>query len=459
MSIRKLVEQVTSGTTSALSVADTALSRIAEANPSLNAFVYVDAEGARAAARDVDRRVANGERLALAGVPVGVKDTIWVAGYRVAQGSRLFDGFRPAHDAIVVERLRQSGAVVIGITNAPEFASKGHTNSPFHGATRHPSNMALTPGGSSGGSAAAVAAHMVPLALGTDVGGSTRRPAAHVGICGFKPSYGTIPYGPGFDEPPLGISVIGLMAATVDDLSIAFEATVGTDRRDPDSIVISSDPPERVARVAYSPRFGIETPIDRDVEEAVENAVERLRVAGVLIVKKDPVWPDGASEEALMAMHFAGLAAIYGERWQQSPDLFDPEIGLQIERGLTMSGLEVAAGRMRSLEFIEAASGFFSDIDILLGPTTPCTAWSIEEPGPATIGGIEALPRAHAVFTPFFNHARTPAISVPCGAGRNNLPVGMQLAAARGNDRLLLAFARDAQPILGDGGGRVSACQ
>jgi aspartyl-tRNA(Asn)/glutamyl-tRNA(Gln) amidotransferase subunit A len=292
---------------------------------------------------------------------------------------------------------------------------------------------------------------MVPLALGTDAGGSTRRPAAHVGICGFKPSYGAIPHGPGFDEPPLGVSVIGSMAATVDDLSIAFEATVGTDRRDPSSVAISSGgPPERAVRVAYSPRFGIETPIDRDVEEAVENAIERLRVAGVLIVKKDPVWPDGASEEALMAMHFAGLAAIHSARWQQSPDLFDPDIGLQIERGLTISALEVAAGCILSRKFIEAAAVFFSDIDILLGPTTPCTAWPVEEPGPATIGGIKVPPRAHAVFTPFFNHAWTPAISIPCGVGRDNLPVGMQLAAARGNDRLLLTFAHEAQSILQD---------
>ncbi len=447
MSLRAIAAGVASGEHSAEEVIASALARIAETNPALNAFVYVDAEQALADAREVDRRIASGERLSLAGVPVGVKDTIWVTGQQVAQGSRLFQDFRPTEDAVAVERLRRSGAVIVGMTNAPEFASKGHTNSPHHGPTRHPLNPALTPGGSSGGSAAAVASGMVPLALGTDAGGSTRRPAAHVGICGFKPTFGAIPYGRGFPEPPIFVSVIGPMAETVDDIALAFEATAGMDPRDPDSMDV---PPLTASalRVAYSPLFGMNVPIDSDVADATETAIARLASSGMTIVRKDPQWPTGASEAALMAMHFAGLAVIYGNAWKRTPELFDPEVGAQVEKGFGIAGTEVAAGRLLAYEIADIAARFFDDVDILIGPTTPCVAWPIEEPYPRVIGGLEAPPRGHAMFTPFFNHAGTPALSIPCGHGRDNLPVGLQIVAARGNDRMLLDFAKKAEAIL-----------
>ncbi len=447
MSARSIAEAVSSGERSAEEVVAAALARIADTNATLNAFVHVDADKALSEARAVDRRVASGERLTLAGIPVGVKDNIWATGQEVAQGSRLFADFRPTADAVAVERLRRNGAVIVGMTNAPEFASKGHTNSPYRGLSRHPLNPALTPGGSSGGSAVAVASGMVPLALGTDAGGSTRRPAAHVGICGFKPTYGAIPYGPGFAEPPISASVIGLMAESVDDIALAFESTAGMDPRDPDSMDVPA-PAAPALRVAYSPLFGMDTPIDGDVADAIATAVTRLSAADVTIVRKDPVWPDGASEAALMAMHFAGLAVIHGEAWRRTPDLFDPEVAAQVEHGFSITGQQVAAGRLMANEIANVAARFFADVDILIGPTTPCVAWPADEPYPAIIGGSAATPRGHAMFTPFFNHARTPALSIPCGRGRDNLPVGLQIVAARGNDRMLLDFARKAEAIL-----------
>ena len=163
----------------------------------------------------------------LAGVPVVIKDNIWVDGWRVTQGSRLFADFVAPCDAIAVERLKKAGAIVVGMGATSEFACKGVTTSLLFGPTRHPLNPELTPGGSSGGPATAVAADLVPLAIGTDAGGSSRRPPAHVGVVGFKPSYGAIPYGPGFAEPFFDISVIAPIARNVADAVLAFEVMAG----------------------------------------------------------------------------------------------------------------------------------------------------------------------------------------------------------------------------------------
>src|SRR5690606_35045558 len=140
------------------------------------------------------------------------------------------------------------------------------------------------------------------------------------------------------------------------------------------------------------------------------------------------------SEAGLMPIQQAGLAQLHGERWQRAPDLFHPDVGRQIERGLRWTGAEVASARMLSAAIARAHAAFFADVDLLLCPTTPCVAWPIDRLGPERIGGIYVEPRAHAVFTPFFNHAKAPAITIPCGAGRDGLPVGLQIVGPRGAD-------------------------
>ncbi len=456
MTVRAIVAGVTSGRVSARAVVDEALSRIDAKNPDLNAFVEVNEDIARREADTVDRRIAAGEQLPLAGVPVAVKDNIWVAGRRVSQGSRLFADFHPPADAIAVERLRRSGAVIVGMVNTSEFAAKGVTTNPLYGPTRHPMDPSLTPGGSSGGPVVAVAAEMVPLAIGTDAGGSSRRPPAHVGIVGFKPSFGAIPYGPGFVEPFVGLSVVAAMAATVDDVAVAFEALAGPDPRDPDSIPVD---PAGVAsqnslsglKVAYSPRFGLDIPVDEDVAATLDRAVDELAATGCEVARKDPIWPVEASETALMPLQHAGLAAIYGEAFSRDSSVFDPDIAAQIERGLGLSGAEVAAAQILSSRIASALAEFFEEVDLLVGPTTPCVAWPLDRLGPERIGGVEVTPRAHAAFTPLFNHAKVPALTIPCGSGRAGLPVGLQLVGPRGRDRQLLEFARQAETALFDG--------
>lgn len=452
MALQEIVDDVLAARRPARAIIGEALDRVAALNDDLNAFVAIDAGDAERQADEVDRRVAAGERPALAGVVVGIKDNIWVAGRRVTQGSRLFAGFTAPADAIAVGRLRQAGAVILGSTNTPEFAAKGVTTNLLFGPTRHPRDGSLTPGGSSGGSVVAVASGMIPLALGTDAGGSSRRPPAHVGVVGFKPSFGAIPYGPGFVEPFCGISVIAPIAASVDDVTMAFDALAGPDPRDPDSLLATALPDEPLspatARLAYSPTFGLAAPVDGDVRLAVETAVARLRDAGWSIRHADPVWPEGCNEDALMPLQHAGLAAIHGAAFRRDPGMFDPDIAAQIRRGFDLPGPAVAAARILGAQVATALAAFFCETDILLGPTTPCTAWPLDRLGPERIGGVAVEARAHAAFTPLFNHALVPALSLPCGHGRDGLPVGLQIVARRGSDRRLLAFARQAERIL-----------
>ncbi|WP_316183751.1 MULTISPECIES: amidase [unclassified Bradyrhizobium] len=428
-------------------MAEQALARIAAAHD-LNAVVTTDPARTSAEAVAVDARVAAGEAMRLAGVPIVVKDNIWVEGWRITQGSRLFADFIAPEDAIAIARLRRAGAVIIGIGATSEFACKGVTTSRLFGPTVHPQDRQLTPGGSSGGPAVAVAAGLVPLAIGTDAGGSSRRPPAHVGVVGFKPSFGAIPYGPGFPEPFWRISVIAPIAADVGDARLAFEIMAGADPRDPDTFDVAAADHATPLRVAFSPRLGLDVAVDGDISAGLQRAVDRLRAGGMPIVHKDPVWPAGLAEDAVMPLQHAGLAALYGDAFHSDPAQFDPDIAKQIERGLGLSGADVARALEASAQIARAFASFFTQADVLLAPTVPCVAWPFTQLGPSKIGGKPASPRAHAVFTPYANHAGVPAISIPCGANVHGLPFGLQLIAARGRDRLLLDVAADAERIL-----------
>jgi len=435
--------------------------RIAALNPALQAVVgepaFVAAGDALrpsdALAADIAhlrRCIAAGERLPLAGVPVVVKDVIWVRGCRVTQGSRLFEHFVAPADAQPVQRLRQAGALPIGMANSSEFACKGVTTNLVYGPTRHPADPVLTPGGSSGGCAVAVAARLAPLALGTDAGGSSRRPPAHVGVVGFKPSQGAIADAVGFPHAFPGLSTPAPMAASVADTALMFEALAGEDPADPRSFALPGSGPIEpgAVRVAYSPRLGMDVPVDADVAARVQDAAERLERAGFRVERADPPWPPGAGDDALFPLQHAALAALHGEAWKADPGRFDPDIGRQIERGLACTGVEVSAARELSWQIALAMAAFMQRHDVLLSPTAPCVAWPLERLGPAEIGGVPVGPRGHAVFTSFANHAGVPALSLPCGTGRDGLPVGAQLIAARGRDRFLLAFARVLEALL-----------
>ncbi|MGH8805033.1 MAG: amidase [Polaromonas sp.] len=431
-------------------VAAACLQRIAELNPALNAVVGESPAGLAGEVDALRQRIAQGERPPLAGVPVIVKDVIWVKGQRVTQGSLLFKDFIAAQDAVAVERLRHAGALVIGMGNSSEFACKGLTTNKVYGLTRHPLDLSLTPGGSSGGCAVAVAAGLAPLALGTDGGGSSRRPPAHVGVVGFKPSFGVIPDPIGFPHPFNGLQVIAPIARSVQDAGLMFEAMAGADARDPQSVEFPRGPlrPAGELRIAFSPRLGLDVPVDADVQSCMEQAMASLQGAGLRIVRDDPVWPAGVNEDALMPLQHVGLAHLFGDAWKRDPSLFDADVARQIERGLQWSGAEVARAREAGLRIALTLAEFFSRHDLLICPTTPCVAWQSDRLGPERIGGVAVEPRGHAVFTPFVNHAMAAAISIPCGTGRDGLPVGMQVIAPRGHDRQLLDAAKAMEAAL-----------
>jgi aspartyl-tRNA(Asn)/glutamyl-tRNA(Gln) amidotransferase subunit A len=450
-SIAEIAQAVSTGRSTASEQAEEAIRRIEIANPSLNAIVLFDPADIRRRAAEVDRRVRAGDVMPLAGVPVTIKDNIWVEGLRITLGSNLFKDFVAPASAIAVERLEQAGAVIAGISNTSEFACKGQTTNLLHGATRHPLDLSLTPGGSSGGPVSAVAGGLLPLGLGTDAGGSSRRPPAHTGLVGFKPSFGAIPCGPGFEEPVPWVSCICPIARTVDEARLAFAVLCGFDPRDPHSFTAPAAPrPDREPIIAFTPKWGLDVPVDREVRQNMSEVAAVLRAAGLNVVDRDPAWPEGMSENALMPLQHAGLAALYGAAWRENPALIDPDLGAQIEAGLKYTGVDAARAWLASDRVALAAAAFFvgSGVDFAIGPTTPCCAWPIGLSAPPTIEGTQVGGRGHAVFTPLFNHARQPAISVPCGVNSEGLPIGLQIVAPRYEDARLLEIAAEIEAIL-----------
>ncbi len=450
-SIAQIAEAVSSGRSSAADQAEETIRRIEKGNPSLNAIVLFAPEDIRRRAADVDLRVKAGETLPLAGVPVTIKDNIWVKSLRITLGSNLFRDFVAPQSAIAVERLERAGAVISGISNTSEFACKGQTTNLLHGATRHPLDLSLTPGGSSGGPVSAVAGGLVPLAIGTDAGGSSRRPPAHTGLVGFKPTFGAIPNAPGFEEPVTWTSCVCPIARTVAEVGMVFRILAGFDPRDPHSLVLPAvRASDREPTIAFTPKWGLDVPVDREVRQNMLEVAATLRAAGLNIVDRDPVWPKGMGENALMPLQHAGLAAMYGEAWRSDPALIDPDLGAQIEAGLKYSGVETARAWLASERVAQAAAAFFVDsgVDFAIGPTTPCCAWPIELSAPPTIDGTPVGGRGHAVFTPLFNHAGQPAISITCGVNAEGLPIGLQIVGPRFEDAGVLEIGALIEAIL-----------
>ncbi len=326
MRARDIAEGVNAGSLDPVAVVSTALDRCREAQERFNALTIIDAAKAMAEADALARRGNGAAPLPLAGVPLVVKDNIWVGGWRITQGSRYFADFVAPRDATAVARLRAAGAIVLAIGTCSEFAAKGNTTTPLYGDTLNPLDPALTAGGSSGGCSAIVAAGAVPIALGTDAGGSSRRPPSHCGLVGFKPSYGAVPHPHGFAEPFWGLSALSPITRDVADAALMFEVIAGPDPLDPDSRHIAPQRDEPVAglRLAQHPTLGLDVPVDADVAAAYEAAIDALMAAGLMIEETAPHWPTAEERASLSASQFAGLAAMHGDAWRRNPDWMDP---------------------------------------------------------------------------------------------------------------------------------------
>ena len=448
-SARDCARRVNAGELSAVQVARHFIERVQRLNPALNALVQFDAEAVIAEAREVDGRLAAGDALPMAGVPVTIKDNLWVAGRTITQGSRLFADFKAPRDAWAVARLRAQGAVVLGITNCSEFACKGVTDNLVYGATCHPMDASLTPGGSSGGAVAALAAGLGLVALGTDAGGSVRRPAAHCGLVGHKPTQGVIAHPWGFAEPNYGVSVLGLLTRNVGDCAWLFDHLSGFDGGDASAAPLDVawqvqasagiDPPSDL-RLAWSAQLGCGFAIDADVLAALAQRVDSLRAAGWTVTEADPDWDEAVRAYPLNTLQHAGLHALYGNHLKARRDDIDPDLAAQIDAGAAVTPADRARALRLRGPIVASLSRFFEQHDVLLCPSTPVTAWPLGQIGPAVIGGRVAGPRGHAAFTPLFNLCGVPACSVPAGLVRG-MPVGLQIVAPRFEDGRVLQVA------------------
>lgn len=445
-----IATEVRTGIRRVRDVAASVCERVRRLNPRLNALIDFNAEDVFAQTEKIESRLAAGEILPLAGVPISIKDNLWVAGRRATCGSRVFADFIAPQDSWSVARLREAGALILGISNCSEFACKGVTSNLLHGRTHNPWDLALTPGGSSGGAVAAVAAGLGTLALATDSGGSTRRPAAHTGLVGFKPGLGRIPHPWGFADATSILNSIGQIGRNVADVRLMVSVLIGHHPADPLSVpALHEEPPSCARRLAWSADLGLGYPLDADVRVALENVMARLRDAGWIIEEAAPEWPAELSDTNLMAFQHAGLAQLYGHAYARDPALFDAAIAQQIQAGFSVTGADVTRLLWLRERIVAAVATFFERYDLLLCPTVPCEAWAIDQMGPASIGGKPAGPRTHATFTPLFNHAGVPALSLPCGFGAHGLPLGLQIVGPRFADARVLEKSEQIEKLLG----------
>ena len=420
------------------------IERVEATNPKLNAFVALRSDAAMADARELDEKIARNQEVGpLAGLPLGVKDLEDVEGLPTTHGSRAFKDLMPKRDSVQVARLKAAGAIVIGKTNAPEFGYTAFTKNPLFGPTRNPWNLERTPGGSSGGSSAAIAGGIVPLATGSDGGGSIRIPACYVGCYGLKPSFGRIP-----NDPALGMqqwndtAVVGALTRTVRDTAIFMDVAMGYHPVDPDSLphpgISYAATLERLPkklRIAFHPNFG--RIVQRDVSREVEKAVAVFKDMGHEI----SILSDTPPETGAAWQRLGGSQAL-AQLWEY----IDPrreDFGRSFLSGTEsakhLSWRHYGEAYRTRLQFNEWIRGIFERFDLLLTPTLPTEAFSAKGPMPSEIDGKKlASPLEAVVFTYPINLSGHPAASVRAGLTDNGLPCGLQIVAERHRDDLVL---------------------
>lgn len=441
----ELIAGYRSKTLSPVQVVADALEAVSQHEPSINAFRVVDAEGAMTAARASERRWHRGEQLGpLDGVPVSVKDLLLVSGWPTLRGSRLVKADQAwDEDSPSVACFRSAGAILLGKTNTSEFGWKGTTDSPLAGVTRNPWNLALTPGGSSGGASAALAAGMGTLALGTDGGGSIRNPASFTNLCGLKATYGRIPFYP---ASPMGtLSNVGLMARCVADVALMLDITAWPDARDPHALPRSVSNWSELLhqsisglRVAYSPALGF-AKIDPEVFRCVADAAKLLSDLGAVVDECDP--PIGNVADLFTTHWYVGAAAAFRGVPEAALALLDPGLDKAIAAGAAIDVLDFAAAQNERSALAQKMNLFHKTYDLLITPMVSVPAFPAHRRAPP---GIEE--DDFAGWSPFsypFNLTMQPAMSVPCGFTKSGLPVGLQIVAAMHREDLVLRAAAE----------------
>jgi Asp-tRNA(Asn)/Glu-tRNA(Gln) amidotransferase A subunit family amidase len=452
-----MAEQIRKKKLSPVELVEAHLTRIQELNPRLNAFVHVDADGARGQARVAEAAVCNGEELrALHGVPLSIKSSIQVAGLSWEAGTRLRAGVVAERDAPLVARLRQAGAIIMGVTNAPELLMAWETDNLLYGRTNNPWDLTRTPGGSSGGEAAAIAAGMSAGGVGSDGGGSIREPAHFSGICGLKPTPGRLPATGHFPEsvgPFALLGVVGPMARNMGDLKTLFEIMQGPDDGDPSAAPVplrwpADDDLKRI-RIGYFEDDG-RTPVTPETRAAVRSAAEALRRAGFQV---EPFRPEGLEHARKLWWQLFGIAGgmmlgpmTKGREAELSPILTEFSQGVAAQpthTGETLLETWIQRDVVRMQVFAQ-----MRDYPVLLCPVASIPAfrhgersWQVEG---KTVQYFDAWS-----YTEWFNLLGTPAAVVPVAKSPEGLPIGVQIVAGPWQEELVISVAAALEDQLG----------
>ena len=444
LSATELLAHYRARTASPVEATAAVLARIERLNPALNAYCLVDAEAALAAARASEARWQRGAPCgALDGVPTSIKDLILTRGWPTLRGSRTVDPNQAWDvDAPVTARLREAGAVLIGKTTTPEFGCKGETNSPLTGISRNPWNPARTCGGSSGGSAAAVAAGMGPLSVGTDGAGSVRIPAGFCGNFGLKPSFGRVPAWP---LSPFGsVAHLGPHTMSVRDAALMMNVMKRSDARDWTALpyddtdyTATLEDGVRGLRIAWSPTLGYAR-VDAEVAAACAAAAARFEALGARVEAVDPGFGDPL--EITTGLWFIGSWTLWNTLSEAQQAVTDPDFRAQAELGSRLSALDVQRLHVRRGLLGSQMRQFMQDWDLLLTPTLAVPAFEARAPGGVTMDSESML-----AWTPFsypFNLTQQPACTIPCGLTQDGLPIGLQIVGPMFDDARVLRAAR-----------------
>jgi amidase len=447
-SARELAAMIKSRAVSPLEVLDAHLAVIARVNPKLNAIVTLAADQAKAQARATESAVMRGEPLgALAGLPVAIKDITPTAGIRTTFGSPLYKDHVPDEDAEAVRRLKAAGAIVLGKTNTPEFAAGANTVNALFGATRNPWNRALSPAGSSGGSAVAVATGMVPIAQGTDFGGSIRIPAAFCGIVGIRPTPGLIPNHP---SPLLWDpgQVHGPLTRTAEDAALMLDAMVGLSALSP--ISVAPPWPSALAEVercedARSLCIGYASDIagigvDAEIDAICRQAARQLQDAGAAV--EEIAFDASDGRDPYLTWRGAWMVGRQFTRLAQL-EAFGENLKGNVQAGMKVTALELAAAEHQRAQVFHRFRELFERFDILLTPAAPVKPYPVEMNFPNEINGRKLDNYIDWIAPAFLiTLVSLPAGSVPAGKSRDGLPVGLQIVAPRFEEPRILSIAK-----------------
>ncbi len=431
---------------------ESCIARVEAVDHAVNAMVARDFDRARAAARAAEQAVMRGDRLGpLHGLPVGIKDLEETVGLRTTFGSPLFQDHVPAADEAGVARLRAAGAIVLGKTNTPEFGAGANTRNAVYGATGNPFDPAKSCAGSSGGTAVALATGMVPIASGSDTGGSLRNPASFCGVVGFRPTPGVVPHERGLRGfSPL--SVHGPMARTVADACLMLSAMASDDPRDPfaprqvDTFFPARPVDLAGLRVAFTPDFDF-APVERTVRAAFAAAADRIRPHVAAAIDGTPDCT--GTDESFAVLRAVGFLAGHGEKVRLHPDRVGPNVRDNVAEGLRYSAADVARAEVAQTALYRRWVRFLQDVDVVISPAITISPRSWRELYPARIDEIATASYFHWLAMAYaVSLVGLPAVCVPAGLDAAGMPFGVQVVGARGADAFVLAAAAAIEQVL-----------